>query len=70
MTSFIDLDVFVRTVEGGIFSTAVRSLDITPAAAVRTARRCRSASGYYSAFYSSAVRSGWRITWSECWLTG
>lgn len=68
MTSFIDLEVFVRTVEGGIFSTAARLLDITPAAAVHIARRCRSESGYCSAFYSSAVRTGWHITCSECWL--
>lgn len=33
MTSFIDLEVFVRTVEGGSFSAAARALDITPAAA-------------------------------------
>jgi DNA-binding transcriptional LysR family regulator len=33
MTSFIDLEVFVRTVEGGSFSAAARALDMTPAAA-------------------------------------
>ena len=33
MTSFVDLEVFVRTVDGGSFSAAARALDMTPAAA-------------------------------------
>lgn len=39
MTSFIDLDVFVRTVDGGSFSEAARALDITPAAASIAVKR-------------------------------
>lgn len=39
MTSFIDLDVFVRTVDGGSFSAAARALDITPAAASIAVKR-------------------------------
>ncbi|MBH2582044.1 LysR family transcriptional regulator [Serratia marcescens] len=39
MTSFVDLEVFVRTVDGGSFSAAARALDITPAAASIAVKR-------------------------------
>ena len=38
MTSFVDLEVFVRTVDGGSFSAA-RALDMTPAAASIAVKR-------------------------------
>ncbi|MDF8320317.1 LysR family transcriptional regulator [Serratia nevei] len=39
MTSFVDLEVFVRTVDGGSFSAAARALDMTPAAASIAVKR-------------------------------